>query len=203
MILFKELNLPQIPPNLIEIPGKTIIDVADIGYNSTHVKGSRVLTPCSYTVTHCNTDLKLSEWFANNIPGFSLARHALQQTATPPIGKIGTHIVHSDITRTFALNYFLSLGGDDAITSWYYELNKPMHRTKLSGGKQSDDGKVEYSNLIELASTKVKVNQWYLMAVSVLHDVDYIISPRTSISIGYTNSQYLLNELGYNDTASN
>jgi hypothetical protein len=109
--------------------------------------------------------------------------------------------VHSDIGREFALNYIIDTGGD-AVTSWYQENGKPMIRTKIQGGQQSDSGFVDYNNLEILESAVLEKNKWYLISTNVLHDVDNIVGSRKSISIGIqkTNME-LLKFLGItNDT---
>lgn len=196
MILFKELDLPQVPPELIVFKSQPDKVVRDIGYNLEHVKEDRTLGACAYINTVCDNKPTL-EWMLVNIPGITTSHKILKQVSKP-LGEIGAHVVHSDINRVFALNYFLDLGGKDVITSWYQENGFPINRQKLVGGQQSDTGRVNYSDLTTLGSTQFKARTWYLLATDILHDVDYITSARVSITISLMDRN-ILKDLGIED----
>lgn len=174
---FKELDLPPIPEELLEFKFEPSIGVTDIGYGRPHIKNGKLLKPCEYWFSK-NINPELAEWIYKNI---------IQDTKSIEIGcqvaTNGVHIVHSDINRRYAINYMIELGGDDAWTSWYKELNKPINRSKRTGNTQADTGYVGYENLELLDSVKFKKNKWYLIATNILHDVDNIVGDRKSISI--------------------
>jgi hypothetical protein len=141
------------------------------------------------------------DWLNQNIPYLDPSLIVIAQMQTSKETMPSTHIVHSDIGREFALNYIIDTGGD-AVTSWYRENSKPITRTKIQGGQQSDSGFVDYNNLEILESAVLEKNKWYLISTNVLHDVDNIVGSRKSISIGIqkTNTE-LLKFLGItNDT---
>jgi len=190
MITYRELGLPKIPKELLIFKNDPISYVKDIGYNLQHEKNGRILKSCEYL--NYELDSALKNWIFENIPGTKkMKSFPFKQVSKTMDGVVGTHIVHSDIDRKFALNYMLELGGENVITSWYQEKDKPLRRTKYSGGKQADTGSVNYSNLELLDSVVLKLNTWYLIATDILHDVDNIKEERSSISISFKSIEIL------------
>jgi hypothetical protein len=200
----RQVNLPPIPTELLRfrssIDPSQVITVDDIGYGHTHKKGNRDLVSCRYVWAKIKDYQPLMNWLTQHIPNLNLQSVTAQMQESKE-NKPSTHIVHSDIGRKFALNYIIDTGGD-AITSWYQENGKPITRTKIRGGQQSDSGFVDYNNLEILESAVLEKNKWYLIATSILHDVDNIVGSRKSISIGiYRTNTELLDFLGItNDT---
>jgi hypothetical protein len=190
MITYRELALPKIPKELLIFKNEPISYVKDIGYNLHHEKNGRILKSCEYF--NYELDSVLKNWIFENIPGTKkMKSFPFKQVSKTIDGIEGTHIVHSDIDRKFALNYMLELGGKNVITSWYQETDKPLRRTKSSGGKQTDTGSVNYSDLKLLDSVVLKLNTWYLIATDILHDVDNIEDERSSISISFKSIEIL------------
>lgn len=190
MITYRELDLPKIPKELLIFKNNPISYVKDIGYNLQHEKNGRILKSCEYF--NYELDSVLKNWIFENIPGTKkMKSFPFKQVSKTIDGIEGTHIVHSDIDRKFALNYMLELGGENVITSWYQETDKPLRRTKSSGGKQADTGSVNYSDLELLDSVVLKLNTWYLIATDILHDVDNIVDERASISISFKSIEIL------------
>ena len=197
MIFFKELNLPCIPNELLVFKTEPDKVVGDTGYNYTHIKDGRLLNPCGY-IGRVADHQPLLEWLQANIPGITPSHRVLKQISKPFEAE-GTHIVHSDINRIFALNYFLKTGGTDVITSWYQERGQPAIRPmKTEVAQMSDRGNIEYSDLIKLCSTQFKARTWYLMATDILHDVDHITDFRVSITINLKD-RTILKDLGIED----
>lgn len=200
----RQVNLPPIPTELLRfrssIDPSQVITVDDIGYGHTHKKGNRDLVSCRYVWAKIKDYQPLMNWLTQHIPNLNL-QLVIAQMQESKENKPSTHIVHSDIGRKFALNYIIDTGGD-AITSWYQENGKPITRTKIRGGQQSDSGFVDYNNLEILESAVLEKNKWYLISTSMLHDVDNIVGSRKSISIGiYRTNTELLDFLGItNDT---
>jgi hypothetical protein len=77
----------------------------------------------------------------------------------------------------------IELGGDNAWTSWYKEVDMPLDRSKRTISAQADTGYVGYENLELLETVKFEKNKWYLIVTNILHDVDEIVGDRKSISI--------------------
>jgi len=200
MKYYRQVDLPPIPTELLRfrssIDPSQIIAVDDIGYGHNHKKGDRSLVSCGYSWANIKNYKPLMNWLNQNIPNLDLSSTVIgAQMQTSKENVPSTHIVHSDIRREFALNYIIDTGGD-AITSWYRENGKPMSRTKIQGGRQSDSGFVDYNNLELLKSAVLEKNKWYLIATNVLHDVDNIVGSRKSISIEiYKTNTELLNSL--------
>ena len=205
MKYYRQVDLPPIPDELLRFrssidPSQTI-NVNDIGYGYDHKKGNRSLISCRYVLAGIKDYKPLMDWLNQNIPCLHPSLIVLAQTQTSEGNMPSTHIVHSDMGREFALNYMIDTGGD-AITSWYQENGKQLHRTKIQRGQQSDSGFVDYNNLELLESVVLEKNKWYLISTNVLHDVDNIIGARKSISIGiFKTNTKLLNFLGMTNAA--
>jgi hypothetical protein len=188
MIYYKILDLPKIPEELLVFTNKPYKIVNDIGYGLTHIKNGRTLKGCQYI--NYNIEHKpLLDWIHNNIPGSNLG--IIRKQVTKTLNEVGTHIVHSDMKRMFGLNYLLELGGDNVLTTWYQEKNKPLHRYKNKIGQQSDDGIVKYDDLEILTSIKFEKHKWCLIVTDILHDVDNITNERSAISISFKNNEIL------------
>lgn len=194
MDFYRELDFPAIPKELLEIlqegapliPKKT---VPDIGYGGRFYKNDRELTACRYTYgVIYNRDF--DRWLAANLPIEPMSKVYQQQHANA--GRPSTHIVHADILRSYALNYYVDLGGEGVITSWYRERGKPLIRSKTRGGQQADTGAVDYGDLDILDQMEFQAGRWYLLAVSILHDVDHISTTRNSVSIALASAAGLL-----------
>jgi len=176
MILYKEINLPAIPEELLAKDLTANDLVANIGYGIEHIKNNKKLTACDYK-SGVLTDPDLIKWLQTNIEGLENSIALVQSQSH------GTHIVHSDVSRIYALNYMIELGGSP-VTSWYREHDKPISRRKFKGLQQAEDGPVKYDDLETLTSVVFEKHKWYLIATDVLHDVDNIDGHRKSISIG-------------------
>ena len=194
MFLYKEIDFPQVPNELFEVDFLNMDTVVnDLGYGKQHTKNGQIVKACQYSYTRIKYQ-PLVDWLSSLLPGLDKSRMMLQQQ-TNIFGP--THIVHSDIGRSYALNYIRSIGGDNVVTSWYQEKNKPLKRKKFQGGQQADSGFVDYNNLEVLGSTIFQQNKWYLLATDILHDVDNITGIRQSITINFRdNSHELFTKFG-------
>jgi hypothetical protein len=182
MSLYRELSqIASVPEDLLNFTPSADFLVEDIGYGVDHYKNNKLISPCIYKYGKINQG-PLVDWILKEIRDFKIS--LIQWQSQIPANNLpSTHVVHSDIDRKYALNYIIKTGGEDVITSWYHEKNKPIFRTKTSGGQQSDNGIVNYENLTLLDSTVFKPFTWYLLNVSILHDVDNIVSNRESITL--------------------
>jgi hypothetical protein len=179
MIYYKELDLPAIPEDLLEFNFLPMVGPTDVGYGNSHVKNNKLLSPCRYKVS-TSVDGRLIKWIKENVKGIKSFEIFLQ-VINHDTG--GVHIVHSDINRTYALNYMIDTGGDNAWTSWYREKDMPIRRSKTKINTQSDNGYVGYENLELLETVKFEKKKWYLISTNVLHDVDEVVGIRSSVSI--------------------
>jgi hypothetical protein len=173
--MYKVLNIPSVPEELLDFEF-TPFKKVDIGYGNKHFKNGKELIPCLYSMSYI-THTPLVKWIEKNLPGVTIDMMRIQ-AVTP-----GTHIVHSDLNRLWSLIYVIETGGD-AVTSWYKENGKSLSRTKTCFA-QSDTGFVDYNDLTVIDSVKIEKNQWALLRVDVLHDVDNITSIRKGITISF------------------
>ena len=179
------MDFPEVPEHFLEESDFTMVtNVEDIGYSLKHEYKGQLLNSTSYKVYRSKND-EFKNWFSKNL--FVLPSHQPIefQKQQARFGTIGTHIVHSDIVRTFAVNYVFETGGDNVTTNWYKERGFPLYRTKSYGGKQADSGSVKYDDLECLDSVVLKKNRWYILDVRVLHDVQNIINCRKSLTISF------------------
>lgn len=196
IFLWAELDLPPLPPELSNFKVEYSNYHVDIGYGLTHIKNNKELVACDLEIKMIN-DPVVKLWFKSFLPNPLTNQPIIEkmilqsQCNTSSTSSTTTHIVHSDISRYFALNYILDTGGKNVITSWYRETNMPYSRTKDKGWQQADTGAVDYNNLECLASKVFEKDKWYLIATDILHDVDYIETTRSSISVSYTDPNAL------------
>jgi len=177
---YKKLDLPVIPNNLLNEEFIPEMGTNDIGYGAEHFKHGIKLEPCSYWFSSVKNK-ELISWLQENVPAFKPLSNILYQQTYHKTG--GYHIVHSDIRRSFALNYMIELGGDNVLTTWYREKGKPLKRFKTVSGRQSDVGYIDYANLEILESVKFEKNKWYIISTNILHDAGEIKGLRKSITI--------------------
>jgi hypothetical protein len=177
---YRELNFPPIPEILLSEDFIPEIGTDDIGYGVKHFKNGEEVSPCSYWFSNIRSRELLS-WIWKNVPATKNVSKLSYQQTHHRTG--GVHIVHCDILRSYAINYMIDLGGEDAWTSWYKEKDKPLTRTKKEGDGQADTGYIDYANLELLDTVKFGQGKWYIIATNVLHDVDKIVGTRKSITI--------------------
>lgn len=175
-----ELKFPPIPCNLLTDSSASEIQLNDTGYGKEHFKNGEKISPCSYWFSSIK-NRELISWFWSNVPVTKILSKFSYQQSHHDTG--GYHIVHSDILRSYAINYMIDLGGEDVWTSWYREKGQPIKRLPKSTDTQSDTGYIDYANLELLDSVKFEKNKWYVIATDVLHDVGKIIGTRRSITI--------------------
>jgi hypothetical protein len=183
-------SAPRIPHELLLNTrlGECTRKTPDLSYGHEHYlpDGTR-LWPCSYTINTFETP-ELKAWIKSNIAdqpeilSLDLTRVTLQ-TQHPQPNLTSSHIVHSDIGQEWCLFYILKPGGSHCITRWYQEQDKPLLRAKSDSRSQSDSGYIDYKNLTEIDQVQFQSQQWYILNISMLHDVQGIQAPRQSIRI--------------------
>jgi hypothetical protein len=184
-LYYKKLNYPKIPNYLLKYFVSAEKIVSDIGYGS-----HQELNPCHYTYGKL-AYTPLLDWLQSNLKHIQITDVNIKTSN----GESATHIVHSDVGRVAHLNYWWELGGDNVTTTWYQEKYKPLFRTKSIGGKQADDGYVDYKDLTVLDSTCFEKETWYLFCGSVLHDAKNITGRRRGLEISF-NTLEDLNKTG-------
>ena len=188
VFLYGEVDLPPIPNDLLIGTDQLPVEkyVTDIGYGKIFKKGNRTLTSCAYakwTVTH----QPLSDWVKKTVPAWPESEPLTIQKNMPNGTDTDTTFpVHHDVRRMFALNYVISTGGDNVITSWYQDNTQSLVRSlNKPPGVQSDSGPVDYEDCQLLSSVCCKPGCWYLISTIVLHDVDHVDSERSAVTIPY------------------
>lgn len=184
-MIYKKLDLPKIPKELLNWKDRELVSKIDSGYGIDHYKNGRLLTPCEYIYSRVKYE-PLRLWIKEQL-GMMLTepRVALQFQKLPPGATEATHVVHSDIMRNWAINYVFDTGGG-ARTSWYHERGKPLHRYRQVGQhQQTDTGMVNYSDLDMIDSVCCDPETWYLIPLSILHDVDHITRDRIGLTVSF------------------
>jgi hypothetical protein len=179
-MFYKILNLPKIPNNLVNFD-QPVMRSGDMSQGRPYFKQGKQISSAYFTKIEASEQLK--DWIVDLIPGVSKDMIYLQSLTNGG----DTLLIHSDILRTFALNYIVDTGGDQVTTSWYQEKGHPLSRYKdpaLHGLGQSDTKIVHYADCEVLEQVCFKKNQWTLIRTDVLHDVDHMTSTRSAVSIG-------------------
>jgi hypothetical protein len=181
-LIYAEIDLPQIPKNIIDIEFsyRFSLNVKYPGAGLHLIKNNNPIIPCKYMIGMVNKSLE--DWLDNNLPWTKKLLKKIQ-IAESKNSVRSTHAVHSDINRSWALNYMIDLGGNDVWTSWYKERDKPLYRYRNDDIFQSDSKFVKYENLDTIFSTKLKNFKSYLIRVDILHDVNQIEDRRASLTI--------------------
>lgn len=192
---YTEINMPPFPDELLPLASLQTTVVPDIGYGRKYIVNNKELTPATYTFdilynsqTGTIGDHRVFNWL-RTISSTPFKHMTMMQTTHDG----NAHIVHSDLVRKYALNYWWDTGGDNVITSWYQEKGKPLHRTKTTPDWQADTKEVKYEDLELLESVCFKPRTWYLMSTSVLHDVQNITGKRQGITIGFVDDDVVIN----------
>ena len=94
------------------------------------------------------------------------------------------HSPHTDNQRRGQLIYILETGGDDVITTWYYEKGQTINSSEyLSNITENED-------LIELVSVKLKPRTWYYFRTDVIHGAKGLTGQRTALCMTFKNEKF-------------
>lgn len=179
-MFYKILDLPKIPAELLELPSANRIRSVDMTHGRTYIKNGRPIQSVYYTKDEAPDALKT--WVVENVPGITADMVFLQSF----LGGGTTQLIHSDILRTFALNYIVDTGGDNVITTWFQERGQPLSRYKdpdVHGLGQANDKIIDYDNCEVLEQVRFQQHQWTLIRTDVLHDIDHMTGIRSAVSI--------------------
>ena len=179
MLFYKQIDLPQIPVELLNFDQATQEYIPRFDYGKDHYVDGKIITPPSYFFSDVHNTL-LNHWLLQHLPKVPKVNYSqLIPTNSRQM------LVHTDIKRIAALNYLIDTGGDDVVTRWYQEQEHPVERQEKTVGNQTDTGYVDYQNLNLLDSTVFKKNCWYLVRTNVLHDATNISSTRRYLGVSY------------------
>jgi hypothetical protein len=189
MIVYKKLDFPPIPENLLNFDLTPLYTVNDSGYGRSYKKNNNELIPCRVKKYKINHKPHIS-WIRENV--VDIKNTVKYVCVHEPIdSKSSTQIVHSDVKRKTVLVYIIDTGGDNVVTTWYREKDKNLYRGKESGFKLCDTGFVNYDDLDIIESVKLEKKTWYALDGEILHDVDNIISERKSLHISFNDKTFL------------
>jgi hypothetical protein len=187
---YKKLDLPRIPHELINLRVDKPIFVRDIGHGVKFNRDGKEIKPIQFKYGY-STHEPLLAWIRANIN--PLIEDGLMCKTSYGTPEGSEHIIHADIRKVAHLSYWTKSGGDNVVTSWYWEKGKPLFRTKSQGGKQSDDGVITYENLHRLDSVVFEEHCWYLFCANVLHDARNITGVREGFEIPLRTMEQLEN----------
>jgi hypothetical protein len=185
---YKKLDLPRIPEHLINMHLDDYNYVKDIGHGVQFQRDGKDIEPIRFKYGYSSHEPLLT-WIKENIHPLTDTGLMCKTSFGEPTGS--EHIVHTDIRKVAHLSYWTKLGGDNVVTSWYWEKGKPLFRTKSTGGKQSDDGVITYDHLKRLDSVVFEDHCWYLFCANVLHDATGITGIREGFEIPLRSMQQL------------
>lgn len=135
-MIFSYLDLPKVPDEFVNQCMKNIdlIDRDPFLNEKNKKEGiSHSITYIPKNVLHWLKTNCMFNLFDGNIPveSFGFMLHVSHYIKDPnfreqnPIGN-GTHPIHFDYGRNYAINYVIDTGGDKVVTSWYEEDKKTI-----------------------------------------------------------------------------
>lgn len=173
-MLFRYIdNLPAIPQNLLNelLPGIT-------DQKLQFVNPDRQLSDGSKNILYQRWELtaNLEKWIRENITAnFDTAGIQILDFSARQSERLLPHTDSSP--RRWVLNYSISAGGDNVITSFYQEKDHPIVRDPLCRPDSIE-------NLELLESHKIQCFRWHLLKTCVIHEVVGVTSQRIAISLG-------------------
>lgn len=114
------------------------------------------------------------------------------QTTWPKSGeKSGWQTPHVDIGRSGELIYFIDLGGEDIVTSWYHDPNSSLYKHETMKNIRDIRG------WKEINSTILKPKTWYYFRTNIVHGAKLLTSKRIALVITFRRHNSKLNDAFY------
>jgi hypothetical protein len=182
------LKLPNIPQHLIDNARKKItgepnfqssnhklIDWKAVQQVKLNING---VEKFSVTSKAWHVDNELVDWVKENIVSDGLDH--VRINCNQPYDNNDVCGAHTDHNRNYSLLYVLEQGGDNVVTAFYKEKDKPLLHEH--GYRVTDYSKLEY-----IEGIVIPKNCWCLLNVKVLHGINNIVNDRINIQIGLEN----------------
>ena len=184
MEFYQQLAWPQIPKELLDQISFSGRNSYILDYGRRYYRGQQEIHAPLWTAMDTESTA-LQAWLKENItlpPTATTVQQILCQSTHP------THcemIPHTDVIRSYAINYFIETGGQNSETTWYQEKDQPILRTVRPefNNQQIAEGWVGYDDLTEIAHLQAQPHTWYWFRTDVIHGVKNLTGTRKYISI--------------------
>jgi hypothetical protein len=201
LVCYKEVLLPD-PPSLTDPKsyelGSTLKreteKIQDASKNRrTHFESNGEVYKNSYYRSYSIPDVtlrkQLTEWFENIefVKDFKKSKDVEKVNYNIHLQSswgANWHSPHVDYVRKGQLIYILEPGGDDITTTWYYEVDQPIHRDTYLSNILSD------SQLVEITSVKLKPKTWYYFSTEIIHGARGMTGQRTALCVTFKNEKF-------------
>lgn len=105
----------------------------------------------------------------------------LQTTWPKSTEKTGWQTPHVDMGRAGELIYFIDLGGENIVTSWYHDPNSSLYKHETMKNIRDIRGWKEITNTI------LKPKTWYYFRTDIVHGAKFLTDKRIALVITFTN----------------
>jgi len=153
---------------------------------------------------HPNELEPMIEWSKNTFPLLSEFKYNgdkdsvgddwmihLQTTWPKSTEKNGWQTPHVDKGRAGELIYFIDLGGENIITSWYHDPNSSLYKHETMKNIRDIRG---YK---EITSTILKPKTWYYFRTDIIHGANFLTGKRIALVITFRKRDSKLNDAFY------
>jgi hypothetical protein len=179
--LYKKLNLPAVPENLIPDFDQLLSNqVAPIWSNQ-----PRIATKDGQIVEHSRYDrydisAELKSWVDNNITA------DYKNIGISCMWDASVNLPHTDHTRDATMIYLFHTGGDTVETKFWRRQGYPIHHENKDLTYQYNSSQpTTYDDLDLLDSIIVPANQWYILDACCIHSVEGMTDSRISLQLGF------------------
>lgn len=171
-MLYKFLNLPKIPKNLLDSLQPSDSALVRTMKGPVYLREGKSYT--TFVGKHYAVTDELAQWIRENI---SNQFNDIGLRITDGNINRQNSIAHTDLTRTYTLMYNLD-HAEGHINIWQ-ETGFPILRNQPGYVVKN------YDRLRLLESIETPNHTWYLLNSSVLHSVENTVRPRINIQIGF------------------
>lgn len=177
MFLFKELDLPHPPQELIDSvdfnrkPEKMEIGIHN-KRNLSNWCGRSFKAGVNVRTKHPAFDTWVRHNITNEIVDAGVNYITIDDNTERPVSS-GAHV---DVIRKFTLIYLLEPGGPNVETLWWRELGYELVRPP---GTQVEDGNM----LQKVDGVQIQKGKWTLIYTQVLHSIENIYKPRIAFQV--------------------
>lgn len=175
LILWKQVNLPSIPRELLS-------DYSRLKTDSDN--DIRIGTPSKFLGIHITGELL--DWLKTNISEDAINYSIAWYTANSPTDNtLREH--HHDLTRKYVMMYILETGGDDVRTEFFKIDGYPLELDCIN--KHPGWGKGNYK-LTHLDGVKFEPHTWYLMNAKICHSITNLVGERIAIQLSFNDDNF-------------
>lgn len=179
MEYYRHYDLPVIPEHLLAQVQFDHRPSFVLDYGRRYHRGSQLVYAPWYVVFPVESE-ELRQWLAQHVPP-ELNIQWMNQAQTRSTHPTQCEMIpHTDMVRSWTLNYYIDSGGDESELAWFQEQGYPIEREPRADGvfQQTPEGWADYDQLTEVASVRIENNSWYWIRTDILHGVKNVTGTR-------------------------